>query len=90
MPRSGHIGREFAAQEAEMEAINESLERSEKRMRIAGELACDRFAGDDDVDVMPGTWMPETPEPRVESVDGGYWVLARVWVDAEEVEERMQ
>lgn len=63
--------------------------RASERRQVAAECAQDKYAGNDDIDVLPGDWLVESPEPQVESVDGGYWVQARVWVDAENVEMRM-
>lgn len=64
--------------------------RASERRQVAAECAQDLYRNNDDVDVLPGDWLVESPEPQVESVDGGYWVQARVWVDAAAVEMRMQ
>jgi hypothetical protein len=59
------------------------------REETAAAIARERYERDEDVDVLPGDWMVESPEPKIESVDGGYWVQARVFVDADTVEERV-
>ena len=71
-----------------MEALNESLRRRDERLAAARKLAQEIYASDD-IDVLPGRWIVESsPEPDIEEVDGGYWVQARVWVDADLVEAR--
>ncbi len=64
--------------------LNESIRRYERRLEIAGELAAQDYNGclGDDLEIVEGIdgkWF-------VESVDAGYWVEARVWVDMERVE----
>ena len=86
--RGRAIGEEFAESELQTMALNESLARDQRRREIAAEIAEESY-GSDDVDVLPGKWILEDREPRIESVDGGYWVEARVWVEADVVEERM-
>lgn len=53
-----------------------SLARRAARNTIARELAVKRYANDD-VEV----------SDDLDYVDGGYWVRARVWVDAQDVED---
>lgn len=79
--RARSIGAELAESERQTEELNASLERSAQRERLAITIAVERYASDD-VDV------PEE-DGKLEYVDGGYWVKARVFVDADTVEERM-
>ena len=60
-----------------------------ERHDVAAELARELY-GQDDVEVLPGDWLVESAEPKIEAVDGGYWVQARVFVDADKVEARME
>lgn len=76
------IGVDWQESETATEAVNESLARAERREQLAVSIA--QRQADDDLEV-PG----DMDVPRVESVDGGYWVAARIWVDAEEVEEAL-
>jgi hypothetical protein len=61
----------------------ESLARQDERFSTATKLAIAGYASDE-VEIV------EAADNRsgwfIESVDGGYWVEARVWVDAQEVE----
>ena len=83
MPSRAHLkAAELMEEERQMNELNASLERQEQRERIAAGLAYENYASDDVV--------VEPPDEGVESVDGGYWVKARLWVDADDVEERME
>lgn len=75
-------GQEIAEEERQMQLQNEAFDRAFKRGQIACAIAHERFAMDrDDIEVLsPGD---------AQYVDGGYWVDARIFVDADEVEERM-
>lgn len=66
-------------EERQMNELNDSLRRADERKKIAESLARASFIDNDDVEV----------GGDVEYVDGGYWVTARVFVDAEDVEEAM-
>lgn len=59
--------------------LHPSVARMARRFEIAGEMAIERY-GDDDCEIF---------HEEIESVDGGYWVNARVWVDADPVEDRL-
>lgn len=69
-----------------MSDLHASIERMNERYRIATDLALESYESDDvqivHSEVDAGGWF-------VESVDGGYWVEARVWVPADTVEERL-
>ena len=60
-----------------------------ERHDVAAELARELYEPND-VDILPGHWLVESAEPKIEEVDGGYWVQARVFVDAESVEARLR
>lgn len=78
---------ESAEEERQMIELNASLEREARREKIAIDLARVRYAfNTDDVEIT----HEDYPTPVVESVDGGYWVRARVWIYADDVEERME
>lgn len=64
---------------SEMEAVNASVARDDARRARAVEVARKNY-GSEDVAVA----MDENV--HVHSVDGGYWISARVWVDADAVE----
>lgn len=66
-----------------MNELDASLRRWEARNRAAIDLAIDNYVtgSDDDIDIVD--------DPHIESVDGGYWIAARVWVSAEDVEEAL-
>lgn len=81
-------GQEIAEEERQMQLQNESIDRILNQEARAVEIAREIY-GSDDVEVYPGAFLAELPVPRIEIVDGGYWVEARVWVDADLVEERM-
>jgi hypothetical protein len=76
MRRARAIGEEFAESERQTEEMNASLERWHRRRQIARELVQDLLGDDGD--------FPD--ETEVESVDGGYWVTGRVFVDADSIE----
>jgi hypothetical protein len=77
-------------EERQMNELNESAARWEQRNRIAAQIAIERFEGDDDLDIpIDEDSVMLGDMSVVESVDGGYWVTARVWVYADDVEERM-
>lgn len=67
--------------------LGESVQRMSRRFELATEIAKSTYASDDleivESVLASGGWF-------VESVDGGYWVEARVWVPADAVEERME
>ena len=67
------------------ESFNASMRRNSKRERLAVEAAKEMY-GSADVEVGRAF---ERPDDEVEWVDGGYWVNARIWVDFEEVEGRL-
>lgn len=67
-----------------MDEISASVDRAFERAEIARSIAQQRFADDDDLDV-PDAF----PGVNVEYVDEGYWVEARVFVSADEVEDRL-
>ena len=52
-----------------------------ERDDIARNIITEQYARDDDVVVYD--------DAEVESVDGGYWVAARHWVYADDVEDRL-
>lgn len=62
------------------EALNRSLERDAWRENTAVNLARDTY-GSDDIEIID----EDGPWPGVESVDGGYWIRARLWVSADDV-----
>lgn len=82
--RARRIGLEAWESERQMNELNESLARASDREKIAVKIARDSY-GSDDVEI------DEYDHEKlfIESVDGGYWVKARVWVDAEAVEGLM-
>jgi hypothetical protein len=85
--RARAIGEEFAETEAQTEALNAALDRDARRQTLAVEIARERY-GSDDVEVGRSRFLVEWPlgaTVQVESVDGGYWIAARVWVDADDV-----
>lgn len=56
-----------------------------KRRQYAVSIAQENY-GDDDCEIYDEA---ADAESHIEEVDGGYWVRARVWVSAADVEERM-
>lgn len=64
------------------EHVKRRVDRARKRELIAHQIVSERFSGDDDVSIEP-------PDEEIEYVDGGYWVSARLFVYADDVEERM-
>ena len=86
MDRARRIRLEAWEADEQMTALNESLERDDSRRRIAVGIALAHYASDD-------VEIPELSEENrygadlPESVDSGYWVPARVWVDADAVED---
>ena len=82
--RARRIGLEAWQAEEEMNALNESLARDAERQRLAVEIARETY-GSDDVEIDEH----DHEKLFVESVDGGYWVKARVWVDVGEIEGRL-
>lgn len=68
------------------EAADQSADRAIERMRLACVIAHERHEGNDDLEVA----NYDDEESFIEYVDGGYWVEARVFVDFETVEDRMQ
>lgn len=71
--------------DAEMIELNASLERDAQRRSMAIELAKKAY-GPDDVEVVLSA-DDESQPSGVQSVDGGYWVGARIFVGYEEVED---
>ena len=63
----------------------DSVARNEQRIKIAKEIAVETYATDDVVIF----GFDGGVDPKVEPTDEGYWVEAQVWVNYEEVEERM-
>jgi len=63
-----------------------SMERREQRLAIATEKAKENYETDD---LEVSAIGDNRGEMVVESVDGGYWVSARVWVDADVVEREL-
>ena len=87
--RARRIGLEAWESDRQMDELNESLRREDERKRLAVKLAHERY-GTDDVEVNPLDEIDHsigTLGDTVESVDGGYWVPARVWIPFEDVEE---
>jgi hypothetical protein len=85
--RARAIGLELAETDAQTEALNASLARDERRRQIASDLARESYHSDD---VEVSRIGDNRGEVDVESVDGGYWVSARVWVYAEDVEAQLE
>jgi hypothetical protein len=56
-----------------------------KRRSLAVEIALENY-GSDDIEIYDES---ADAESHVEEVDGGYWIRARVWVAAAEVEGKM-
>lgn len=91
MPSRGYLkAAEAWEEERQMNELNASLDRDAQRQEIALEIARDSY-GSDDVEVGPPVYSDTgSPDEKVESVDGGYWVSARVFIYADDVEERME
>lgn len=71
--------------------LDASAERYTKRLRTAVILAHEVYQGPGAVlgdDLVVENFDDE--ESFVESVDGGYWIEARVWISADDVEDRMR
>lgn len=81
MSRARAIADELLEQERVQQQINASLAREALRHRTAQAIAVEKY-GSNDIEIEP-------PDEEVEEADGGYWVKAYVWVDAEEVEGRL-
>lgn len=79
-------------EERQMNELNESLARAQKRAEIALALARSRYKDDDDVEIVGRPDNPNDPcylhleGGVIEPVDGGYWIEARVFVYADDVE----
>lgn len=69
---------EFTESQLRSASAQKSAERADRRRQIAVEAATATYASDD---VQVGA--------EAESVDGGYWVTASVWVAAWDVEDRL-
>lgn len=84
--RARAMAHELAETEAQMDAINSALDNDQRRREIAKQLAQDKY-GTEDVIFDPfdvgGSW----PSNPIESRDGGYWVAAKVWIEADDVED---
>lgn len=65
--------------------MDDSVARVDERIKIARDIAAETYASDDVV--IYGFDGGLTP--KVEPTDEGYWVEAQVWVNWEEVENRM-
>jgi hypothetical protein len=87
MPSRAHLkGAEIVEEEHQAQLQNEAVDRAMRRYEIARQLAREAFKGNDDVDV----GYTGDADSTVEYVDAGYWVNARVFIYAEDVEERMR
>lgn len=79
-----------------IDEMRASVRRAQERASIACILATQRFATNDDVEVVGRPLEPDSPiyvhteDGVAEYVDGGYWVEARIFVDADDVETHMQ